>query len=68
MDFKHMIGNVYLTPYEPAGKVRVLYVDWSGFPFSDYMAHVEYIEDHPHGYKKGQRGNYFARQLKPQNG
>lgn len=55
------IGGTYLTPFDPAGRVKVREI----FTVQGtQMARVEFLEDHPHGYPKGSIGNYFAGELR----
>ena len=59
-----MIGDIMRTPYESSGLVRIVAVEWVEF-FGCDMAQVEYVEDHPHGYKKRMTGWYRAADLRP---
>ena len=56
------IGQVYRTPFEPSGLVKVIAIEppQSGF---DECAFVEFVGDHPHGYKDGSNGRYFTKEL-----
>ena len=61
-------GMIMLTPYDPPGRVRVLFVTepdpewpWCGLSW----ARVVHVEDHPHGYKTGTTGWYEASALRP---
>lgn len=65
-DYKHLEGKTCHTPFEPSGLVKVIDVSWDPF-FKRHCAYIEYVEDHPHGYKKGEYGLYFADQLTTYN-
>jgi hypothetical protein len=58
------VGDVVRTPFEPSGLVKILAIHIGGF-FDKNLAFVEYLEDHPYGYKKGENGNYFLNELRP---
>ncbi len=57
-----IVDEVYRTPSEPSGLVRVTgetLDQWSG----KRLAHVEYVEDQPAGYKKGDYDCYYVEEL-----
>lgn len=58
------VGDVVRTPFDPSGMVKILDIHIGGF-FDKNLAFVEYLEDHPCGYKKGETGNYFLNELRP---
>lgn len=60
-EVKQMIGKVFRTPFEPSGLVRV--TEFGGILYGRLVVHVEYVEDHPHGYPKGSEGSYLAEEL-----
>ena len=64
MEVSVKVGDVARTPFEPSGLVKILGIHIGGF-FDKNLAFVEYLEDHPYGYKKGETGNYFLNELKP---
>jgi hypothetical protein len=50
------------TPFEPSGLVKVLAVEG---PFDGKQTvFIEYVEDHPHGYRNGEIGRYYAHELR----
>jgi len=56
---------MYLVPRsESSGLVKILDIHIGGF-FDKNLAFVEYLEDHPYGYRKGETGNYFLNELRP---
>jgi hypothetical protein len=59
-------GDICRTPFEPSGRVEVLSLE-SAYPLARFRAAavVRFVEDHPHGYKQGELGCYFADELKP---
>ena len=59
-------GDICRTPFEPSGRVEVLSLE-SAFPLARFRAVfvVRFVEGHPHGYKQGELGCYFADELKP---
>ena len=59
------VGKIYRTPFEPSGLVRVLEIE-SFYPgTSRRTAFIEHVGNHPHGYKDGSVGRYFADELIP---
>ncbi len=52
-----------LTPFETAGKVKVISVALGAY-FGKDLATVKFVEDHPYGYKKDSIGHYVAEELK----
>lgn len=63
-DYAGLVGQVRLTPFDPGGLVRVLQIE-PGYYDGKRTAEVVYVEDHPHGYRQGTRGRYFAHELRP---
>jgi len=58
-------GDICRTSFEPSGRVEVLSLE-SAFPLARFrVVVVRFVEDHPHGYKQGELGCYFADELKP---
>ena len=58
------IGKVYRTNLsKPGGLVRVLDIQPYSSYYRELTAYIEHIEDHPYGYKKGERGGYMVRDL-----
>lgn len=57
-----MIGGFYFTPFDPAGRVKLLRV----YPgeYDRKMADVRFCHDHA-GYPKDSTGTYFADELRP---
>lgn len=66
-DYSYLEDQERLTPFDPGGRVRVLEIE-EGFYEGRRTAWVEYLEDHPHGYRKGTCGRYFADELRPLDG
>jgi hypothetical protein len=64
-DYSHLVGKIARTPFEPSGLVRVLDIE-PGLYDGKKTALIEYVEDHPKGYKKGSIGRYFAHELTEQ--
>lgn len=58
-----VVGQNYRTPFEPSGIVKVIAIEppQAGF---DECAFVEFVGDHPSGYKSGSPGRYFSKELK----
>jgi hypothetical protein len=63
-DYSALVGQIRLTPFDPGGLVRVLQIEPGDYD-GKQMAVVEYAEDHPHGYRQGTLGRYFAHELRP---
>ena len=66
MAVEMQVGDICLTPFPPAGKVKIESVvqvnDWPSC--GRKIANVVYIGDHPHGYEDGSRGQYYLDELK----
>lgn len=58
-----LIGKTMMTPFEPAGKVKVISVELGTY-FGEDLAGIIHIEDHPMGYKKDSYGCYLAKELR----
>src|SRR6266853_298685 len=58
------VGEVYRTPYDPAGLVEVMELE-PGECHGRRTAKVLYLLDHPHGYKRGEIGRYLVDELRP---
>jgi hypothetical protein len=58
-----VVNEYYRTPFDPWGIVRVLELG-PGFEGRE-IAYVRFFGDHPHGYKDGSLGSYFADELRP---
>ena len=61
------VGEVYRTPYDPAGLVEVMELE-PGECHGRRNARVLYLHDHPHGYKRGEIGRYLMDELRPRLG
>src|SRR5688572_25302171 len=64
-EFRHLLGRVCLTPYDPAGLVlirEVYVVDVSRG--GEWMADGIFLGDH-NGYRNGSIARYYAKELKP---
>ncbi len=61
-----VIGHVYWTPFEPAGRVRLLEIE-PGDYFGHQTVFVEYVENHC-GHKAGTFGRYLADELREERG
>lgn len=57
-----VVGRIYRTPWEPSGLFRVLEIEpaWDGCA---ECAHGEFVGDHPKGYRDGEVGAYFTKEL-----
>lgn len=62
-DYSYMTGNTYRTPWEPSGLVKVLEAE-PGLYFGRTSVFIEFVEDHPMGYKKGEVGRYLADEMR----
>jgi len=58
------VGEVYRTPYDPAGLVEVMELE-PGECHGRRTAKVLYLLDHPDGYKRGEIGRYLVDELRP---
>ena len=58
------VGEVYRTPYDPAGLVEVMELE-PGECHGRRTAKVLYLLDHPDGYKRGESGRYLVDELRP---
>src|SRR5258707_4208695 len=58
------VGEVYRTPYDPAGLVEVMELE-PGECHGRRTAKVLYLLDHPDGYKRGESGRYLVDDLRP---
>src|SRR5882762_4228201 len=58
------VGEVYRTPYDPAGLVEVMELE-PGEYHGRRTAKVLYLVDHPDGYKRGEIGRYLVDELRP---
>src|SRR5258707_2895542 len=58
------VGEVYRTPYDPAGLVEVMELE-PGECHGRRTAKVLYLFDHPDGYKRGEIGRYLVDDLRP---
>src|SRR6266436_129769 len=58
------VGEVYRTPYDPAGLVEVMELE-PGECHERRTAKVLYLFDHPDGYKRGEIGRYLVDDLRP---
>lgn len=56
------VGKCYRTPWEPSGVVRVLNVEPSHTIYKE-VALIEFVGDHPKGYKSGTHGRYPSSEL-----
>lgn len=56
------VGRIYRTPWEPSGLVRVREVEAPHWLYGEIIV-VEYVGDHPCGYKHGTVGRYLATDL-----
>jgi hypothetical protein len=54
-------GDICRTPFEPSGLVMVIEVWDRAEPRP--AARIVHLEDHPHGYKRGETGWYHADEL-----
>lgn len=62
------VGEVYRTNLsKPGGLVKVLEIKPYSPSSIELAALVEHIEDHPYGYKKGDRGWYMVTDLVEQS-
>lgn len=57
-------GEQYRTPFDPCGLVEVISVGSADSYFGHTPVCVRYVEDHPHGYEKGEVGFYCADNLR----
>ena len=62
-----ILGHVYRTPYDPSGLVRIIAIEppQAGY---DECVFVQFVGDHPSGYKDGTNGRYFSKELRPAAG
>src|SRR6266849_6434976 len=58
------VGEVYRTPYDPAGLVEVMELE-PGECHGRRTAKVLYLLYHPDGYKRGESGRYLVDDLRP---
>lgn len=58
------VGDIARTPWEPSGLVIIKDIEPPGSVY-DWCAFVEFIEDHPKGYRKGSPGRYQLKELRP---
>jgi len=58
------VGEVYRTPYDPAGLVEVMELE-PGECHGRRTAKVLYLLDHPDGYKRGEIVRYLVDELRP---
>lgn len=56
------VGKTYRTPFEPSGLVKVIAIEPAQAGY-DECAFVEFVGDHPAGYKNGSKGRYFTKEL-----
>lgn len=58
------IGRIYRTNLsKPGGLVKVLDIAPYSPNSTELAAWIEHVEDHPYGYKKGDRGWYMVADL-----
>lgn len=48
---------------QPGGLVKIICIEPSEFNPGRLAAFIEHVEDHPYGYKKGEKGWYMADEL-----
>lgn len=56
------VGQVYRTPWEPSGLFRVTEIEAQGTGFGA-TAFGYFVGDHPKGYKDGEWGRYYVKEL-----
>lgn len=58
-------GEIYRTPWDPAGTVRVVQIERPHPMNGKPTVFVQFVGDHPRGMKDGEFGRYFADELRP---
>lgn len=63
MNLKVKVGGVYRSKWNETGMFKVLKIEQPDDPDNAAVV-VEFIEDHPKGYKAGSHGRYMVADLR----